>query len=153
MIWLVVGLLGVLAGVCIWRAVDGCDEVGWIMGAVFSSIFCVIMLIVLPCLTISNTVGLAQLEMFYEENTYNYECAIDITASYLSAEDFKDKLVAGSLEKIEQAGYVSNRISEWTKAVNNFNSEVARMKAFNHSVFLGVLFPDAIENLKPLRIQ
>lgn len=70
-----------------------------------------LLLIVLPVVTWCNGETLYNLQAFYEANVRNYQIATDETASYLSEGEFVNKLVAGSLEKFQQAGYVSEIIS------------------------------------------
>lgn len=102
---------------------------------------------------VSNGRGLAEWQAFCEANTYNYEYAVDETVSYLSVKDFTGVMVEGSIEKLEQAGYVSERIREWRNAVNQYNTTIASMKYYNRNILTGVLVPDGIEDMRLLIIK
>ena len=124
MIWL---LLVPAVALLIWAVVEwgGCGE-GQGMAATFSSIFIVVFIAILISVTFGNGAGLAKWQAFYMANTQNYQIAISQTESYLSEKEFLDKLVDGSLERLQQAGYVSERIAEWRDAINNYNLTLAR---------------------------
>ena len=106
------------------------------------------------CWGFGNGAGLAKWQAFYVANTQNYEIAVDETASYLSQQGFMNStFFDGSIEKFEQAGYVSERIKEWRDAVNRYNDTIARMQYYNRNIFTGVLVPDGVEDMKLLIIQ
>ncbi len=112
-----------------------------------------LLLIILPVTTMLNSADYAELEAFYQANSRNYEITVDETASYLSQQEFTQTLIEGSLEKIELAGYVSERIGEWRDAINRYNLTIARMKYWDGNIFLGTLYPDAVRDAKLLSIE
>lgn len=151
-------LLGlVFLGLILWGGIRGFTRrsrgEGESVAVVIGAILLTVMSIICPIVALQNGMNLMQLEAFYTANTQNYEFAIDETASYLSQEEFTDVLIEGSLERLKQAGYVSERIAEWRDAVNEYNLTVASMQYFNRNIFTGVLFPDGIENMKLLIIK
>jgi len=101
----------------------------------------------------NNYSGLAKWEAFYEANTKNYEVAVDMTASYLSTQDFESKLISGSIEKLEQTGYISDRIVEWRDAVNKYNTTIASIKFYDSNWLTGSLVPDKVQDMKLLVIE
>ena len=102
----------------------------------------------------SNGNGLAKWQAFYAANSQNYVITIDETVSYLSSDTYIESvLVEGSLEKIKQSSYVSERIVEWRDAVNEYNSTIASMQYWNGIPFTGVLVPDGVEDMKLLVIS
>ncbi len=152
MIWLLFGLavIGAVVGIVLAIRRNGGD---WLSLGIPCSVVAVVMLIVLPSTAIKNSADFAELDVFYQVNSRNYEIAIDETASYLSEQEFAQALVEGSLEKIELAGYVSERISEWRDAVNAYNTHIAKMKYYDSNILLGSLYPDAVRNAKLLIIE
>ena len=102
---------------------------------------------------LTNYSGVEQWEAFYNNNTQNYQIAIDKTSSYLSSDLFKDVLVQGSVEKLQQAGYVSERIKEFRDSANTYNTTLASLKYFNNNPIFGVLVPDKVEDMKFLVIK
>ena len=132
---------------------DYCDF-GEDFAKVFGSVLTVVALGVLVGCTISNHVGLVKLQNFYEYNSVNYEITIDKTASYLSQEQFLESaIIEGSIEKMEQAGYVSERLKEWRNAINDYNETIASMKFFDSTIWFGSLVPNDIQDMKPLIVQ
>jgi len=119
----------------------------------FGLLFTIILLALVIWIPIANGSGLAKRQAFYEANALNYEITVDETAAYLSQEDFVDKLVSGSIEKIEQAGYVSERIKEWRDAVNGYNTAIASMKYYDRNIFTGLLVPNEVQDMKLLVIK
>ncbi len=113
----------------------------------------IILLLISSIWAINNGEGLAKWQAFHDANVANYEITVDKTASYLSEEAFTNTLIEGSVEKWQQAGYVSERISEWRDAVNEYNLTIASMKYYNQNIFTGVLVPDGVEDSKLLIIK
>lgn len=103
--------------------------------------------------TLKNGETIAQLKAFYSYNTVNYSIVVEKTASLLSTSEFENRIVSGSLEKLQQAGFVSEKISEWRTAVNQYNLDIATLKYYNDNIWTGVLVPDEIEDLRPLIIK
>jgi len=119
------------------------------VGVVASIIF------LFPCILIpiNNGMDLAQWENFYDTNVANYAITVDKTASYLSVEKFEPQLIDGSVEKWQQAGYVSERLREWRDAVNEYNKMIASMRWVDRNIWIGVFMPPIPERLIPLVIQ
>ena len=157
MIWLIPILL---LGIFLWWGLDNIFKTRraddwWNDNPLpgISLVVVLLLLIILPCVAISYSASYAKLEVFYQANSRNYEIAVDETASYLSEKDFTQALIDGSIEKIELAGYVSERISEWRDAVNGYNTQIANMKYYDSNIFLGALYPDAVRDAKLLIIK
>ena len=155
MIWLI-GLLifGGITGWGIWRvANDESGGDGETIAIVFGGIGLFCFLLIVGMWTIANHAGLARWEAFYEINTVNYQITVDKTASYLSQEEFADVLVQGSVERFEQAGFVSERIAEWRDAVNEYNLTITSMKYFDRLPLTGCMMPDNVQSMKLLVIK
>jgi hypothetical protein len=154
MIWLLL-ILGIglfVMGVILYRN----DEfsIGGMFSCISGTMLVIGLLIGLPIQTFKNGATVAEMQTFLESNTKNYQYSIDETASYLSSDTFKDNvLVEGSIEKLQQAGYVSERIKEWRDSVNDYNTKLASMKYYNSNIFLGVLYPNAVDDMKMLIIK
>jgi hypothetical protein len=115
-----------------------------------------IMLIIfcLPYLTITNSSTVAQLQAFYDNNAKNYSITVDRTAAYLSSDNFsKSTIIEGSVEKFQQAGYISDRIKEWRDAINWYNLNLASLKYYDSNIFIGILIPDAVQDMKFIEIK
>ena len=151
MIWLVVAILVVLEVVLIIHDIK--IRNGYPVVSILWGIVTLIIVIIPIGYTLSNGVGLAMGQTFYDTNVRNYEVTIDKTASYLSTEKFTVGLVAGSIEKFQQSQSVSDRIKEWRDSVNQYNKTITSMKYFNRNVFTGVLVPDEVDDMKLIIIQ
>lgn len=156
MIWL---LALVFVGLIVWGIVRivkrwscGDDEGEW-FAIVFGGVLLLIFVLIIGFWTMANGAGLAKWQAFHEANTKNYEIAVDETASYLSADLFKDVLIEGSIERFKLTESVSARIAEWRDAVNTYNTTIASMKYFNQNPFTGIMVPDGIEDMKLLVIK
>ena len=103
--------------------------------------------------TLSNGASVARLQAFLDANIINYEVTIDDTAVYISEEEFIDKIVSGSLEKLQQAGYVSERIKEKRDAVNTYNKDIASLKYYDGNIFTCSLVPNQIRDMKLIIIK
>jgi len=157
MIWLLVGVFVVMCiagaiGITLTKRWNGGFN-GWCALFVAGTLTTLIFLPIVACWTVANGNGLAKWQAFDETNFQNYGIAISETASYLSQEKFADVVVQGSLERFEQAGYVSERIKEWRDAVNQRNLAIASMQYFNRNIFTGTMVPDAVEDMKMLLIK
>ena len=102
---------------------------------------------------ISSGAKVAEYEAFYRANYDNYGVAVDETASYLSTDKFEGYLIDGSIEKLSQAGYVSERIKEWRDEVNKFNINISRYRYLSTHPFIGILKPNLPDYIQPLSIQ
>lgn len=123
--------------------------IGWML-CIFGGVALLLVCIIAP---ISHGATAAEYTTFYETNNLNYGIAVDETASYLSQETFENQFIAGSLEKVGLAGFISERIKEWRDDVNQFNLNLARYKYYEDHPFLGVLYPDTPDYLKTLVIK
>ena len=130
---------------------NGFNGWGIVMG--FSIFIAVLGTVFVATTTLSNANTLAKLEVFYEVNSQNYEVAIDNTASYLSQEQFTGSMVDGSVEKWQQAGYVSERIKEWRNAVNDYNTQIASFKYYDSNLFTSNVVPNRVQDFKFLIIK
>lgn len=119
------------------------------IGGILSLIF----FLILPLLTLSNSSDLVKLDTFYNTNNQNYQITIDKTASYLSVDEFKSQVIAGSIEKSNLAQTISNRIAEWRDQVNDYNLAIASMQYFDQNIFTGILYPNRVQELKPLVLK
>jgi len=129
---------------------------GAIASIAIGCIFTIVVGLICMCFTLSNGNGLRKLEAFYTANALNYETAVDRTASYLSQEKFTIEVlvpVEGSIEKLELAGYISTRITEWRDAVNIYNTTIASMQYWDSNIFTGVLVPNKVQDMKLLIIK
>jgi len=134
----------------IWRDSIGDGEaVAIALGIIIGIVF------LFPCILIpiNNGMDLAQWEAFYDTNVANYTITVDKTASYLSVEKFESQLIGGSVEKWQQAGYVSERLREWRDAVNEYNLTMASMRWVDRNIWIGVFMPPIPERLVPLVIR
>ena len=124
------------------------------MLGVIGAAILIALLITYPCVTVSKGSDLAKHQAFFEANTQNFAIAVDDTAAYLSVDSFAEGLlIEGSLEKVQLATIVGERITEWRDAVNAYNLEIASMQYYDQNFFLGVLFPDAVQEMKLLIIE
>ena len=114
--------------------------------------FFVVFLLVCIIEPISNGANAARYTNFYDNNSQNYAIAVEETTTLLSIEEFENQLIAGSVEKWEQAGYVSERIMEWRDNVNKFNSDIAVYRYYSDHPLIGILFPKLPNNVHSLRI-
>ena len=129
-------------------------DVGGSLLVTFGAIVLVILLIVYPCITVGNGSALAKHQAFFEANTQNFATAVDNTAAYLSVDSFAEGLlIEGSLEKLQLATIVAERITEWRDAVNAYNLGIASMQYYDQNALLGVLYPDAVQEMKLLIIE
>ena len=129
---------------------------GAIAAVVIGSIFTIVLSLICLCFTLSNGNGLKKLEAFYTANAVNYETAVGRTASYLSQEKYIVEAlipVEGSVEKLELAGYISTRITEWRDAVNAYNTTIASMQYWDSNLFTGALVPNEVQDMKLLVIK
>jgi hypothetical protein len=154
MIWLLlipfIGL--VILGIVLMRNDD--FSIGGVFASVGGWLGVLVLVIALPSATVCNGSHVAEMQAFYNTNTKNLAYAVDETASYLSADIFKDGLlIEGSIEKLQQAGYVSERIKDWVEKVNQYNKELASLKYYNANPFTGVLIPDEVEDMRFLVIE
>ena len=157
MIWLLVGVFVVLCiagaiGITLTKRWNG-DFNGWCTLFVVGTVMTLIFLPVVAYWTMANGVELARWQAFDEANFQNYGVAVSEAASCLSQEKFVGVVVRGSLERFEQAGYVSERVREWRDAVNQRNLAIASMQYFNRNIFTGTMVPDAVEDMKMLLIK
>ena len=99
----------------------------------------------------------ARLSAFYEASKSNYVYAIDETDSVLtiSQESLKDTLIAveGSVEKLQVGDAVTQRIAEYRDAVNQYNSDLAYVRAMDSNFLVGVMYATPDENLKLIAIK
>lgn len=129
---------------------DG-EELGWFLG-ILGSFLAIIFLVICVFQPLWSGMRVAQYTTFYETNHHNYEAAIEDTSSYLSSEEFTGMLIAGSIEKFELAGYVSERVKEWRDEVNQFNLDIARYRIYSTHLLTGVLHPELPDHVQPLII-
>lgn len=101
----------------------------------------------------SNLERTAYLESFYYSNVSVYETASDLTASYLSENNFVDQIIAGSIEKAELATEISNRIAEWRDGIVAYNQILATYSKWDNNIFIGIFVPNLDPNLKYLQIS
>ena len=122
---------------------------------VFGATFLLFLVPTVLATYVNNGASLARWQTFYDTNVANYAITVDKTAVYLSTSDFENKMVAGSVEKLQQAGYVSERIKEWRDSINEYNSTIASMRYLRSSWLLGGIFviPPIPSGLIPLRIN
>ena len=132
---------------------DACGE--WV-SIIVPSIALFVLLLTTTIVLVNNANGLAQWEAFYDANSRNYEIAVDRTASYLSEQAFVERAlipVEGSIEKLEQGKYVSERIAEWRNKVNQYNTTIASMQYYDNNPIFGSLVPDEVQDMKLLIIE
>jgi len=152
MLWLICVFFLIMAVFGFWMAdSQGGDSWHWLTGIGLT--LGLSLLLILPSCGLRNGAGLAEWQAFHYANSRNYKITVDETASYLSQEQFTAKLVEGSIEKLKQAGYVSERIKEWRDSVNEYNTTIASMQYFNRNVFTGVLVPNEVEDMRLLIIK
>jgi hypothetical protein len=126
----------------------------WAFGiGLISAIICTTLFVVLLGFTFANGEGLAKWQAFYTTNESNYRVVIKETEALLSREQFENQLIAGSVEKWQQSEYVSLAIKNWVDSVNQYNSTIVSMQYFNRSIWIGVLVPDEVEEMKLIKIQ
>ena len=105
----------------------------------------------------TNIERVAYMTSFYRNNTQAYEVAADRTASYLSQDKFiqelESKFVAGSLEKMQLANIVSQRITEWRDGVVAYNQIMETYKRLTYNPWTGILIPRIPDDVKPLAIK
>lgn len=142
---LLAAILAVVVGLVFEKKAPG---MFWLAGV--GALVTGVLIVVLPVVTWQNGAKVYRLQAFFESNAGNYQVAVDETASYLSEEEFVNQLVAGSIEKLEQSTYVSERIKEWRDSVNAYNLTVAGLKYWDDNPFTGVLVPDSIQDMKLL---
>ena len=153
MLWLIalVFLGMIIWGILTWgRTVWGGDGQGF--AVVFGSLGLALTALILGGITLASGEGLARLQTFYEVNNQNYATTLNQTEALLSTEKFTSQLVAGSIEKLQVASTVSERIKEWRDKVNEYNTATASMKYYDSNIWTGVLIPDEVQNMKLLRI-
>lgn len=102
---------------------------------------------------VSNGMGIARWEAFYDSNVANYAITVERTKTLLSAKEFEGKLIAGDIERMQQAGFVSERLKEWRDSVNEYNSTLKSMRWVRSYFWLGpVVMPRIPDRLQPLVI-
>jgi hypothetical protein len=94
----------------------------------------------------------AYLESFYYTNVNQYEIAADLTASYLSEDNFVEQIIAGSIEKQQLATEISNRIAEWRDGIVAYNQILATYQKWDNNILVGIFIPNLDPNLKYLQI-
>lgn len=150
-LWLI-PILVILIIWCIVLCNTGHEDTGMplsVLSSVFLFCFVLVLVIVIP----TNVGESIKLQTFYTTNTQNYRITIDKTAAYLSDDEFVGKLVSGSVEKLQQAGYVSERLREWRDEVNDYNATLANMQYWRRNSFFGILYPKRVMELKLLIIK
>lgn len=147
-LWDVLPQEGVTNGILNWTYTPSTTSLGY-----HSGILSLIFFLILPLLTLSNSSDLVKLDTFYNTNNQNYQITIDKTASYLSVDEFKSQVIAGSIEKSNLAQTISTRISEWRDQVNDYNLAIASMQYFDQNIFTGILYPNRVQELKPLVLK
>lgn len=92
---------------------------------------------------------------FYNNGYKNSLAVVNLTRELMSSatDTFEGKIVNGSIEKLEQAKAVSERLANLKDEVNLYNKTIASMKYYNHNIWTGILVPDEIEELKPISIS
>jgi len=101
----------------------------------------------------SNLETKGYLESFYLSNSVSYQVAVDKTASYLSEEEFTNKLVAGNIEKLQLATSISDRIAEWRNSVVAYNQQLKKYQLFNDNIVFGLFMPSLDSEIRPIVIQ
>ena len=119
----------------------------------FGSILSVVFFISLPLISLGNGSDLVKLETFYKSNNQNYQITIDKTASYLSIEEFTSQVIAGSIEKTNLAQSVSTRLAEWRDRTNEYNLSLASMQYLDRNIWVGILYPNKVQDLKLLILK
>jgi len=153
MIWLT---LVIALGLFIWGVIlmrEDDMSMGGMFACIIGGLLSLVLLIMLPCTILDNGSTVAEMKIFRDTNTNNYQYSIDETASYLSEDTFTNSLVNGSIEKMQQAGYVSERIKEWRDSVNAYNTKLASLKYYDSNIFMGVLYPNEVQDMKFLVIK
>ncbi len=154
MIWLlfILGIGLIILGVILCKNND--DSMGGVFAVCFGVVISITLLVALPIETMTNGSDVAEMKTFLESNTQNYQYSVSETASYLSIDTFKEGvLVEGSIEKLQQAGYVSERIKEWRDSVNEYNTKLASLRYYDSNIFTGVLVPNEVQDMKFLVIK
>lgn len=151
LLWIpIIGLI--VGGVYLARKFSGDgEELGWVLG-ILGSLIALTLLIICVFQPLWSGIRVAQYTAFYEANYHNYGVTIEETASHLSNEEFTGMLIAGSIEKFELAGYVSERLKEWRDEVNQFNLDIARYRVYSTHLLTGVLHPKLPDHVQPLII-
>ena len=108
---------------------------------------------VFPIVLMLNTEKIASLKAVYVANYQNYGIAVDKSVALLSAERFEASLIAGSIEKFQQAGFISERIKEWRDEINEFNKALSILRAYDTNIWTGVTVPDIPDDLKFLTLK
>lgn len=154
MILLLWGLIAglIVGGILLFRkGGDTKEEAGLALTitGIFAAIIFLIICIAQPLVSGSRA---AQYTAFYEANYSNYGVVIDETASYLSSEDFAGMLIAGSIEKFDLAGVISERIKEWRDSVNQYNLDIARHRFYSTHPIVGILHPNLPDHVQTLTL-
>lgn len=153
LIWVVALVLLACGFVHQRRGNKGCSWDGFTQGVVtFGVVICVLFGTICAAKPIKAGADVARLTAFYDANYRNYGVAVDKTAAYLSEGESGGALVAGSLEKLELAGFISERMKEWRDAVNEYNQQVAVYRYYSTHLVVGVLYPDLPDYVKMLVI-
>jgi len=127
------------------------DLPGGILGSsIVLAVALFLLTLIIPLCGISDRISL---ETFYYDNFQNYGTAVDKTASYLSEEEFVSSLLAGSIEKLEYAGFVADRILEWREEVTHYNRGLRSYRYWQEHFLTDILFRDVAEDLQSLVIK
>jgi len=150
---MILGLWAVILGLVVYSLVPVSkrkDKEGFLWTGIVTGLIFLAICIGAP---LHSGAAVARYSTFYETNNINYGIAVNETASYLSQEKFENQLIAGSIEKFQQAGYVSERIKEWRDSVNGYNLNLASYRYYSENFWIGVLLVDLPDTVKTLVIE
>lgn len=117
-------------------------------------VFLAIVLVIWALLYVSNSIDIEKQRVFKDYNAKNYSISVTETKAILSEKAFKDFLVAGSIEKTQVGAGILKAITEWRDSVNQYNLNLASMRAIRANWFLGpMIMPKIPDDLTPLIIN
>ncbi len=154
MIWLAVLIIPFIMFGCEWLFWNRTKGDRWVFAA-FGFLGLAIGVCVVGGWAITNYVSYPQHRAFYEVNSQNYAVTIDETSALLSQEKYISEAlipVEGSIEKMELAKTVSERIVEWRDAVNRYNRIVASLQYLDNNIFFDCMIPNDVHDLKLLSV-
>lgn len=86
--------------------------------------------------------GVSRLEAFQSYTLSAYEATIDETRNLISVDISNATLVEGSIEKMEIASDVANRIAELRDKTEQYNADLAYMARMDGIPIIGLAYPN-----------
>ncbi|KKL88085.1 hypothetical protein LCGC14_1928210 [marine sediment metagenome] len=133
--------------------VINCDCGG---GALFvcSLILLIVFLSVWMGVYLGHVGELAKMDSFQKATLSTYEYAVTETAAMLSQEGLAEAfLLDGSIEKLQLADSVSQRISELRTRLEVHNEGLARYQILENNILVGVFYPPSPDHLTYLTLK